>query len=104
MRFDSLILLGLDGLAILLGEVSVVLGAHTALFPVDAGLLMLDVGGLAGGELAALDTLSDAVLLVLPALVDGGWGRGSRGGLREDSGGGEGSDEGEFGNVHDELL
>ena len=49
---------------------AVVLGAHAALFLVDAGLLMLEMGGFAGGELAALDALGDAVLLIVLALVD----------------------------------
>ena len=67
-----LILLLTDGLAILSGEVAVILGAHALDFLVDSSFLMLEVRGFTGGELTALDALSDTVLLVLFALCDGG--------------------------------
>jgi hypothetical protein len=69
--FGLLVLLLLDGLTVLFGQVAVVLNAHASLFFVDAGFLMFESAGFAGGELAALDALSDAVLLVFLALVDG---------------------------------
>ena len=37
---------------------------------VNASLLILELGGLAGGELSALDSLGDAVLLVFAALAN----------------------------------
>jgi hypothetical protein len=43
---------------------AVVLGAHAALFPVDSCLLVFQERGFTGGELAALNALADAVLLV----------------------------------------
>ena len=87
--FGFLILLLLDGFAILFGQVAVVLCAHAFFFFVYAGFLMFEVAGFAGGELAALDALSDAVLLVFLALVDSGrWGGGG-GGLGEDGHGRE---------------
>ena len=57
-------------LAVGLGEMAVVLGAHASLFLVNAGFLVLEVRGFAGGELAALDALSDAILLIVFALVE----------------------------------
>ncbi len=60
----------MQSLAILLGEVAVILRSHAALFLIDAGLLVLKTRGLAGAELAALDALRDAILLVLLTLVD----------------------------------
>ena len=65
------ILLLVEGATVLRGEVAVVLGAHAALFVVNAGLLMLQPAGFASGKLTALHSLSDAVLLVLLALIDG---------------------------------
>src|SRR5215831_9504828 len=87
MRFDSWFLLLVDEFAVGLGEMAVVLGAHGLLFVIDGCFLLLDVSGLAGGKLAALDSLGDAVLLVFLTLVDGGVA------LREDRGGGEGKSE-----------
>lgn len=88
--FGFLVLLLLDGFAVLFGQVAVVLRGHASLFLIDAGFLMLEVAGFAGGELAALDALSDAVLLIFLALVDGwrwggcSWGLGEDGHRRED--------------------
>lgn len=67
-----LVLLLVDERFVGLGEVAVVLSAHSLLFFVDAGFLVLELCSFARGELAALYALSDAVLLVLFALVDGG--------------------------------
>ena len=65
-----LILLGVNNLAILFRQVSVILRTHSALFPVDPGFLVLQVRGLSRGELAASDAVGDATLLVDLALVD----------------------------------
>ena len=95
------VLLVVQRAAVLRGEVAVVPRAHAALFAIDAALLMLEACGFAGGELAALDTLRDAVLLVLLALVDG-WIRMARRRLRKDGSGGEceGSSESNAGKFH----
>ena len=66
-----LVLLSVQGLLILSGKVSVVLGAHAALFLVNAGFLVLKMAGFAGGELAAFHTVGDTVLLVDFTLTDG---------------------------------
>ena len=76
------VLLASKDAAVLAGEAAVVLGAHDVLFVIDTGLLALEVGGFARGELAGADALGDAVLLVDFALVDGG-----AGGRLGDSGG-----------------
>jgi hypothetical protein len=65
-----LVLLFVQGAPIRLSETTIVLGAHAALFLVDTSLLMLEVRGFTGSELAALDALRDAGLLVGLALVD----------------------------------
>src|SRR5580698_3634093 len=65
-----LVLLVVNGLAVLLGQVAIILCAHAALFVVDARLLVLQVRGFAGRELTALHALCDALLLVALALVD----------------------------------
>jgi hypothetical protein len=46
-----LILLLVQSLAVGLGEMAIILGAHAALFPVDTGFLMLKARGFASGEL-----------------------------------------------------
>ena len=56
--------------AILFRQVPVILRAHTALFPVDTGFLVFQARGLARGQLAALDAVGNAILLIDLALVD----------------------------------
>src|ERR1700722_3772069 len=86
-----LILLFVQRLAVLLGELAVVLGAHAPLFLVDAGFLVFEVRRLTGRELTTLHALGDSVLLILLALIDGrglrGCGGRRRCGLSEDRGG-----------------
>src|SRR5271170_2123454 len=65
-----LVLLRVEGGPILFRQVSVILRPHTALFPVDAGFLVFQPGGLPSGQLAALDTIANAILLRDLALVD----------------------------------
>jgi len=65
-----LILLLSQGLLVGIGKLAVVEFAHVALFLVDGGFFLLEVGGFAGSELSALDALSDAVLLVFFAFLD----------------------------------
>ena len=65
-----LILLPVENLAVGACEMTVVLGAHATLFLVDTGLLVFEARGLAGCKLTALDTLCDAVLLILFSLID----------------------------------
>jgi len=50
-----------------LATVGLTVGMH---FLIDLRLIVFQVGRLAGGQLAALDALRDAVLLVLLALAD----------------------------------
>lgn len=64
------ILLTSQSVAVLRGEVAVVGGAHAALLFVDGDLMVLKISGLARRELAALDTLRDAVLLIFFACRD----------------------------------
>src|ERR1700677_3716693 len=65
-----LVLLRMDGLAILFCQVTVILRAHTPLFAVDAGFLVFQARGLTCGQLPVLDAVGNAVLLVDLALVD----------------------------------
>jgi hypothetical protein len=65
------VLLVVQSLAILLRKLAVVLSAHALLFLVDASFLTLQVRGLTGVELATGNTLANAILLDLFALVDG---------------------------------
>jgi hypothetical protein len=61
-----------ENAAILPGEVAIVLGAHPALFAIDTPLLVLYSRGFARRELAAANALTDAILLIVFPLVDGG--------------------------------
>jgi hypothetical protein len=65
-----LVLLAGKSVAVLRGEVAVVLGAHAVLFTVDAGLLMLHARGFARRKLAAPDALRDTRLLIALACGD----------------------------------
>src|SRR6516162_6557734 len=57
----NLILLSGQRLLVSLGQLAVVKLAHVALFLVDRGFLLFEIGGFAGGQLSALDSLRDAV-------------------------------------------
>jgi hypothetical protein len=59
-----LVLLRMDGPAILFCQVAVVLRTHAALFLVDTGFLVFQVRGLTCGQLAIFDAVTDAVLLI----------------------------------------
>src|SRR5215472_8739998 len=63
----QLVLLAIDLLALRLRQLAAVGRAVVPHFPVDFRLFALEVRGLAGGELSALDTLPDAVLLIFRA-------------------------------------
>jgi hypothetical protein len=65
-----LILLCVNSLPILFRQVPVILRTHTALFPVDTGFLVFQARRLTRGQLAALDSVANASLLVGLALVD----------------------------------
>ncbi len=65
-----LVLLCMDGPGDLLCQVTVILRAHTPLFPVDPGFLVFQARGLACGQLPVLDAVGYAVLLIDFALVD----------------------------------
>jgi hypothetical protein len=65
-----LILLAVEGAAVLPCQAAVVLGAHSALFAVDAALLALKPPGFPAGELAAFVAVRNAPLLIDFALVD----------------------------------
>src|SRR5579864_7491329 len=74
-----LVAIDLAGLAVLLavhlgallrGEFATVRSTVVADFVVNLGFIVFEVRGLAGGELSALDALSDAVLLVLGSLAN----------------------------------
>src|SRR5882757_2264529 len=65
-----LVLLRVNRLSILLCQVSVILRTHTALFPVDSGLLVFQARSFARGQLAAPDAVGNAALLAGLALVD----------------------------------
>src|ERR1700734_2784393 len=65
-----LVLLRMDSLAILFCQVAVILRAHSALFLVDTGFLVFQARGLTCPQLAILDAVGDAVLLIDLALVD----------------------------------
>lgn len=53
-----------------LRQLAAILFAHSLNFPVDALLLLFELGGFAGRQLSALDTLRDTVLLIFLALAD----------------------------------
>jgi hypothetical protein len=101
-----LVLLRVEGRPILFRQVSVILCAHTALFPVDAGFLVFQVPRLPCGQLAAFDPIANAILLRDLALVDvivvcaGGWCLGQQGRRREQQSGSKYSRE----NFHGLLL
>jgi len=65
------ILLMVELCAVSRRQFSVVRRAHVVFFRVQRGFLGFQISGLSGGQLAALDTVGDAVLLVILALVDG---------------------------------
>ena len=65
-----LVLLCVDGLAILFCQVPIILRPHTALFLVDAGFLVFQAPGLACGEFSVLDAVCDPALLIGLALVN----------------------------------
>ena len=52
----------MDGLAICFCQVTVILCAHTTLFPVDPGFLVFQVCGLTWGQLPVLHAVGNAVL------------------------------------------
>ena len=62
------ILLPVDRAAILRGQLATIDLAHIALFPIERAFLGLQPRGLPGGELTALDTPPDAVLLIVAVL------------------------------------
>ncbi len=94
-----LVLLRMQGLAILCGQMAVILCTHPALFAVDACLLVLKAAGFTRCQLAALDALPDAILLIDLTLVNvlvvcpgcGGCGLGNQCRRREDKSGGKNS-------------
>lgn len=53
-----------------LRQLAAILFAHSVDFPVDTLLLLFELGGFAGRQLSALDTLRDTVLLIFLALAD----------------------------------
>lgn len=65
-----LVLLLVNRLAILMGQVPVILRAHASLFLVDARFLVLQPAGFARCQLAALYAVGDPALLVALALLD----------------------------------
>jgi hypothetical protein len=65
-----LILLCVNDLPILFRQVSIILRAHTALFPVDTGFLVFQARRFACGQLPAPDAVANAILLIDLALVD----------------------------------
>ncbi len=67
----KLVLLLVDGLAILLGKLSVIHLAHVALFLIQRVFLFLQVARLVTSKLTALHALMNPILLVLFALTDG---------------------------------
>ena len=78
---DALLLIGLPladfALAVVLcGQLAAIQGAIVAHLFIDGGFLGFQVGRPARGDLARLDALRDAVLLVFGALMDRGKGKG----------------------------
>src|SRR5438105_7298552 len=63
-----MVLLLVEGLAILGSQFAIIHLSHVALFLVKSVLLLLQIAGLVTGELAALDALVNAGLLVVLAL------------------------------------
>src|SRR5438874_13689186 len=63
-----MVLLLVEGLAILGSQFAIIHLPHVALFLVKCVLLLLQIAGLVTGELAALDALVNAGLLVVLAL------------------------------------
>ena len=53
----------MQGAAILFRQVAIILGPHAAFFAVDARFLVFQAAGLAGGELATLHSIANALLL-----------------------------------------
>ena len=64
-----LVLLLVNRLAILMGQVPVILRAHASLFFVDARFLVFQPAGFARCQLAALYAVGDPALLVRPCAV-----------------------------------
>ena len=60
----------MNRLAILVGQVPVILGPHAALFFVDARFLVFQSAGFAGCQLTAFDAIANSALLVRFALLD----------------------------------
>jgi hypothetical protein len=60
----KLVLLLLQSSAVRLGEMAVIHGLHITLFLVQFGLLLLQVRGLSGRQLATVDAIGDAILLI----------------------------------------
>jgi hypothetical protein len=84
----QIVLLAIDLLVLLRGKFAVVRRAVILDFAVEIGLAGFKVLGLAGGELARLNTIADALQLIFAAIVDraffgslSGLGRGLSGGL-----------------------
>src|ERR1700756_2188051 len=68
---ELVLLLG-ENPAIGSGQLAGILAAHQLFFFVEIRFFLLEIGGFAGGQLAAGYAVRDAVLLVFLALVDGG--------------------------------
>src|SRR5579875_3298743 len=87
------VLPAIQGGAIGAGEMAVVGAAHLVFLAIDRGIAAFQIAGFAGGQLAALHSLGDAVLLILFALVDGGRGLRHRDGCgKGKKGGGKASE------------
>ena len=67
----NLVLLVIEDLAVLLGQLAAVLRAHLALFFIDGAFFLLDMARFAASKLSALFALANPSLLVLLAMTDG---------------------------------
>lgn len=69
-RAAEVVLLTIDLIAFLLGELTTVGGAIVMNFTIEIGFAAFEIFGFTGGELAGLHAVGDAILLVFAAVVD----------------------------------
>ena len=71
----EIVLLAVDLVAFLLGELAAIGGAVVVNFAIEIGFAAFDVLGFTGGELTRLHAVGNAILLIFAAVIDGvaGW-------------------------------
>jgi len=67
----DVVLLAIDLIALLLGELAAIGRAIGVNLAIEIGFAAFEVFGFAGGELAGLDAVGDAILLIFAPVVDG---------------------------------